>query len=130
MKIDYAWKVVWVDEPDIGYHTMHIEDAYGNEVRGTDIWLRDYTGEWQRNQRRRYKGTRYENIAFEIGYTCGYSYEKCYEFCDNRTLEDMKLECEQYIAFVLNNRVTNAKKTLEEIEPICEWFNHWLCKNH
>lgn len=122
-----GWKVVWEDQPEIGYHIMHIEDAEGNEVRGTDIWLRDYTGPVQRDLR---KGTRYENVAFEIGYVCGYSYGKSYEFSENRTLEDMKRECEQYIAFVLNSRIKNAKETLAETEPVCRWFNEWIIDNH
>jgi hypothetical protein len=116
-----AFYFVWENQPDIGYHQVCLMNDKKERIPASDMWLQDYTGEWQRNKR---IGTRFENIAYEIGYCHGYSYDKSYTFNDGRTLEDMKKECEQYIISAFNNRLKAAEQTISELKPICEWFNN------
>ena len=110
-------KLEWENEEDIGYYECTVTDNDGYEQR-ISFW--DYTYEYQSNR----KATdatfcRYHPEAYEVSYCHGYAMHETFD--DSRTLEWVKIWCEDYLLDKYINHYNNIIANLERIKSEAEW---------
>ena len=132
-------KFVWDDsDADIGHYRCKLID--NDETTLEEIHFTDYTNEWQQKdgQKNHYPRA----YSFEVGYCCGFSMYKGFDYDDNyydradedgfrlggyngkctHTVEDIKRWCEEYLAGMYIESYASMLKKLDDAKRRSEWF--------
>lgn len=132
-------KFVWNDsDADIGHYRCKLIDD--DETTLEEIHFTDYTNEWQQKDGRKNHYPR--AYSFEVGYCCGFSMNKGFDYDDDyydradedgfrlggyngtctHTVEDIKHWCEEYLAGFYIRGYRNMIKELDDAKRRSEWF--------
>lgn len=132
-------KFVWNDSnADIGHYRCKLVDD--DETVLEEIHFTDYTNEWQQKDGRKNHYPR--AYSFEVGYCCGFSMDKGFDYDDDyydradedgfrlggyngtctHTVEDIKHWCEEYLAGFYIRGYRNMIKELDNAKRRSEWF--------
>lgn len=132
-------KFIWNDsDADIGHYRCKLVDD--DETVLEEIHFTDYTNEWQQKDGRKNHYPR--AYSFEVGYCCGFSMDKGFDYDDDyydradedgfrlggyngtctHTVEDIKHWCEEYLAGFYIRGYRNMIKELDNAKRRSEWF--------
>ena len=117
-KFRAVWKSTEIDKK-IGHSMFCLEDSEGNVVEGSEVSLIDYTCQWQKENHRSRDIN--NSDAFYWQHTWGSSTSKLYTEKDNKSLEDVKKEIENFVFNLYIRVYNNAIKRAEEYEKLAKW---------
>lgn len=113
-------RFVWNERnADIGDYDMYVETENGEKLSDSELWLRDYTCDFQKNSP--YRDEQKRDIAFEWCWCHGWSHSEEYSLEENLTLEQAKRRAELWIAQKYVDSYESCLKSINRLKPIAAW---------
>lgn len=120
-------KFVWNKRnADIGHYDMWVETDAGEKLQDSEIWLRDYTCDYQKNSE--YRDDRRKEIDFEWCWCHGWSYSECYRKEEHLTLEQAKRRAELWVAQRYIDCYEGCLESIKRLKPLAEWAEKEIVK--